>query len=262
MNSLIAEKIARESHKNQKRWGGEPYIIHPEYVAKKVSHLGEEYEIVAWLHDTVEDSLITYHFLISEGFSETVIKAIKSITKDKNELYDDYIKRVQKNKIATAVKIEDIKHNLSTSTDEQAKNKRIIYRLSLSILRKDGHEALWEIPCSGDGPHDSFWKSVVTSPQWKAWMKNGSKLWDIDECYECGWISQGHLQAFLSFLKNEVLKEYLVESTKREQCYYCHEDTNPVAGNPSEWPLHFCHKDDPGKVKAHHVKCVTLRLHE
>jgi len=52
----------------------------------------------------------------------------------KDEPYDIYIQNVRKNQIARIVKIEDIKHNLSTSTDKQAKNKRIIYRLSLLLL--------------------------------------------------------------------------------------------------------------------------------
>lgn len=137
MNSLIAEGIARKAHKKQKRWGGEPYIIHPEYVAKKVSQENDEYMSVAWLHDTVEDGNITLAYLQKKGFSYQVIKAIDAISKRPDESYDIYIDRVRRNKIATAVKIEDIKHNLSTSMDSKAKNKRIIWKLSLSLLRVD-----------------------------------------------------------------------------------------------------------------------------
>lgn len=45
-------------------------------------------------------------------------------------------------------------------------------------------------------------------------------------------------------------------------CYYCMKPTNSLAGNPSQWPLLFCHADDPGKVKPHHVGCVSERLKE
>ena len=80
----------------------------------------------------------------------------------------------------------------------------------------------WTFKCS-DGAHDSFWKTVVESPQWKAWevqvAKNFSKacrmetwpsgdyqrrrlpIFDVDECRECGWISKHHFQAFLKFVR-------------------------------------------------------------
>ena len=54
----------------------------------------------------------------------------------------------------------------------------------------------------------------------------------------------------------------LRENWRREDkpCYYCGEKTNRLAGNPDLWPLYFCHSDEPGKAKSHHVKCVTERL--
>lgn len=47
-----------------------------------------------------------------------------------------------------------------------------------------------------------------------------------------------------------------------KECYYCHKKTNAFAGNPSEWPIPLCHKDEPGKVKWHHIGCVSERLIE
>jgi len=43
-------------------------------------------------------------------------------------------------------------------------------------------------------------------------------------------------------------------------CYYCGKNTNSIAGNPSEWPLMFCHVDQPGVAQYHHISCVTKRL--
>lgn len=65
--------------------------------------------------------------------------------------------------------------------------------------------------CS-DGDHNSFWKSVVESPQWYAWEKENAKrmnhtdgptkdCYDVDECRECGWISPAHFRSFLDFCK-------------------------------------------------------------
>ena len=61
------------------------------------------------------------------------------------------------------------------------------------------HEHQKNVPCSGcEGGHDTFWKSVVESPQWEAWEKSNDH-WDVDECRECGHISQDHFQAFMAF---------------------------------------------------------------
>ena len=71
------------------------------------------------------------------------------------------------------------------------------------------NEAQWVFECGACGTHDSFWKTVVTSPQWKLWEKEMHKrlcsdgrpeCFDVDESRECGWISQKHFQAFLNFL--------------------------------------------------------------
>ena len=78
------------------------------------------------------------------------------------------------------------------------------------VARKRGEaETKWHahqknVPCGGckDG-HDTFWKSVVESPQWKAWTAS-SPEWDVDECEACGHISQGHFQAFMKFSRRRI----------------------------------------------------------
>lgn len=45
-------------------------------------------------------------------------------------------------------------------------------------------------------------------------------------------------------------------------CYYCHKPINNLSGNPNEWGIPLCHKDEPGKVKDHHIGCVSERLIE
>jgi len=55
-----AERIAREAHKDQKRkWSDDPYFVHPERVAKKVSELKGTNEVdvaAAYCHDILEDT--------------------------------------------------------------------------------------------------------------------------------------------------------------------------------------------------------------
>jgi hypothetical protein len=45
-------------------------------------------------------------------------------------------------------------------------------------------------------------------------------------------------------------------------CYYCGEPCNCLHGNPGLWAIPLCHADDPGRVKWHHIRCVTRRLIE
>jgi len=47
-----------------------------------------------------------------------------------------------------------------------------------------------------------------------------------------------------------------------EPCYYCKKPCNSLTGNPSQWPIPLCHADDPGRVKYHHIGCVSERLRE
>ena len=114
----LASKIAYKAHDGQVDKAGVPYIFHPIHIAEQMDT--EESCIVALLHDVVEDSDITIDYL-SKYFSEEVMAALKILTK--NDDYVEYIKRVKTNKLATKVKLKDLKHNsdltrLDIVTDE------------------------------------------------------------------------------------------------------------------------------------------------
>lgn len=94
----------------------------------------EDETIVALLHDTIEDTDLTLNDLKKEGFSNTVIKYISILTNDKTEDYFGYIKGISTNKIATKVKIADLKHNSDlsrldyiTEYDKERNKKYILY---------------------------------------------------------------------------------------------------------------------------------------
>lgn len=106
-----AIKIATEAHKGQYDKAGNDYIGHP----LRVMDMGrtEEEKIVGVLHDVVEDTEWTFAQLAAEGFSQEVIDALQCVTKlSENENYDDFIERVKKNHLATAVKINDLSDNM------------------------------------------------------------------------------------------------------------------------------------------------------
>ena len=113
MKSKLARaiEIAASSHSDQFDKGGNPYILHPLWVMDRVRHLGEEYMIVAVLHDVVEDTYWTIGDLVKEGFSQNVINALIMLTHDNESSYDDYIKAISTDPIAKAVKLRDLEHN-------------------------------------------------------------------------------------------------------------------------------------------------------
>ena len=106
-----AIQIATEAHKGQFDKAGREYIGHP----IRVMEMGktEDEKIVGLLHDVIEDSDWTFERLEAEGFSQEVINALRCVTKtSENENYDDFIDRVKKNSLATAVKINDLTDNM------------------------------------------------------------------------------------------------------------------------------------------------------
>ena len=133
-----AIEIATTAHSGQTRWGGEPFIVHPLAVAEAFRYRKDgDYRIVALLHDVVEDGGVTAKQLWEEGFSARVCAAVHILTKVEDEAYDQYIGRLlDSTELVRRVKIADIEHNLSTSSDKEAKNKRIIWRLSKLLLER------------------------------------------------------------------------------------------------------------------------------
>ena len=114
MNLEKAIQIAVEAHAGTKDKGGKAYILHPISVMMRVET--EEEKIVAILHDVVEDTDWTFDALRIEGFSETVIEALETVTKySEEENYDDFIQRSLKNDIGRKVKIADLRENLDVT---------------------------------------------------------------------------------------------------------------------------------------------------
>lgn len=114
MNLERAIEIAVTAHAGVIDKGGAPYILHPLRVMMSVE--GVDAQIVAVLHDVVEDSNWTIDQLKSEGFSDRVLEALQSVTKiSDDEDYDQFIKRALANPIGRIVKIADIKDNLDVT---------------------------------------------------------------------------------------------------------------------------------------------------
>ena len=77
-----AYNVANEAHKDQLRKSGEPYIIHPLYVAIILADLEMDKEtiVAGILHDVVEDTIMTYDE-IAEMFGTDVANLVDGVTK-------------------------------------------------------------------------------------------------------------------------------------------------------------------------------------
>jgi (p)ppGpp synthase/HD superfamily hydrolase len=104
-----ALQIAAKAHEGQRDKEGLPYILHPLRVMMGVQ--GEEAQIVAVLHDVVEDTAVTLDDLRCAGFSEGVLAAVACVTHRKDEPYADYVVRCKGNEVARRVKLADLQDN-------------------------------------------------------------------------------------------------------------------------------------------------------
>ena len=108
----LAYEIASKAHSGMFDKAGKEYINHPLTVASFCKT--EDERIVALLHDVIEDTEVTIEELAIH-FDSNIIEALKLLTHDDNELYMEYIDKIKGNKLAKAVKIADLTHNIDLS---------------------------------------------------------------------------------------------------------------------------------------------------
>lgn len=133
-----ALNLAYYVHFAQVDKGNNPYFLHPAYIALQFSE--EKEQIVALLHDVVEDGKVNIG-VIEDEFGTEIANAIIAITKKEKEKYFDYINRVKQNEIARKVKIEDLKHNMDISRIKNVKPNDFSllkrYEKALKILEEN-----------------------------------------------------------------------------------------------------------------------------
>ncbi len=134
----LAIKLMYEKHKDQVDKQGIPYVFHPFIVANNMET--EEETIVALLHDVIEDTNTSIEDLKKFGFNDKIINAIDTLTHKENEDYETYIARIATNKLATKVKMADLRHNMditrfaNTIISDNYLRKYKIYDQSLQYL--------------------------------------------------------------------------------------------------------------------------------
>ena len=102
--------IAVAAHTGQIGKDGLPYILHPLAVMDKMQTLTGK--AIAVLHDTVEDTSVTFSYLRELGFEEKIVVAIDYLTRREGESYETFIVRCSDNEFARQVKVWDLRHNM------------------------------------------------------------------------------------------------------------------------------------------------------
>ena len=108
-----ALQIATRAHAGQTDKAGAAYVFHPIRVACRC--LTTEEKVVALLHDVIEDTDVTPEYLLAEGFPQTIVDSILSVTRKEQESYEEFIKRCQLDKLGRIVKLHDLEDNMDIS---------------------------------------------------------------------------------------------------------------------------------------------------
>lgn len=105
-----AALICVTKHAGQRDKTGCAYFQHPMRVAMRCRT--DEEKMVALLHDTIEDTDVTAEYLLAEGFPQSVVDGILSVTKREGESYEDFVARAKQNPLGRVVKLHDLEDNL------------------------------------------------------------------------------------------------------------------------------------------------------
>ncbi len=102
--------IAALAHQNQVDRGGAPYMLH--LMRVMLAARTQDEQIVAILHDLLEDTDWTLERVAREGFAPEILRSLDLVTHRKDESYPDYIARVKLDPVAARVKLADMLDNL------------------------------------------------------------------------------------------------------------------------------------------------------
>jgi len=131
-----AFNFAIEAHKNQKRMSGAPYVVHPVAVADILAELKLDSAtiITGLLHDTIEDTKITYGVVLKE-FGKEVADLVDGVTKisalEEKAVDNSQAENFRKLILATSkdirvllVKLADRLHNMRTINALKSEEKK------------------------------------------------------------------------------------------------------------------------------------------
>ena len=147
-----AYKFAEEAHAGQKRKSGEPYFIHPCFVASILTELMIDPPTVAagLLHDTVEDCENVTLDTLRQEFGSEVAQLVDGVTKlnkldfaDKEEAQAESLRKMilamSKDIRVVLIKLADRLHNMRTMKFQKAERQAAIAHETLEIYAPLAH---------------------------------------------------------------------------------------------------------------------------
>ena len=136
--------LAVQQHTGQLDKGGQPYILHPLRVMLQLQQ--PDQQIVAVLHDILEDTHTTAQDLQNLGFQTHIIQAIQALTKLRHETRVQAAMRTAQNPLACAVKIADVQDNMNLARIPNPTARDLArleeYRQVLEILQKAQQQSM------------------------------------------------------------------------------------------------------------------------
>ncbi|MEV7321619.1 HD domain-containing protein [Streptomyces sp. NPDC093970] len=107
------EELARAAHAAQTDKAGRPYAEHLAAVAEGVRARGGDPDQIAaaWLHDAVEDDVLTADRLAAAPLSARTRAIVLAVTRRPGEPPEDYARRILDTPGALLVKQADLAHN-------------------------------------------------------------------------------------------------------------------------------------------------------
>ncbi|MEU3343730.1 HD domain-containing protein [Streptomyces sp. NPDC006700] len=107
------EAVARAAHEGRTDKAGRPYAEHLRAVAEGVRSRGGDGEQIAaaWLHDSVEDGVLSERWLREAALSRRTKDIVRAVTKRAGEEPEAYARRILATPGALLVKEADLAHN-------------------------------------------------------------------------------------------------------------------------------------------------------
>ena len=148
-----AKQFATNAHHGQvRKYTGEPYIVHPEAVARLVSSVTDDPETIAaaWLHDVVEDTPVSLRE-IQVRFGSTVATLVDWVTNKFTCGEREVRKALERIRLRNAdlraktIKLADMLDNVPSMVEHDPDFAKVYVqekRLLLDCLR-GGNEELW-----------------------------------------------------------------------------------------------------------------------
>ena len=141
-----AYQRAKNCHEGQMRSSGEPYVCHPIEVAKLVYEFGLDTDSIAaaFLHDTIEDTDLTYE-AVKKEFGQDCANLVESVTKlgqipytTKEEAQIEYLRKMflamAKDIRVMLIKLADRLHNMRSLMYLSPQKQQVIAKETLDIF--------------------------------------------------------------------------------------------------------------------------------